>query len=126
MEHLYNAVTEEDFLRFDKSRGAFLHDGAAVTPEQVKSYAEQARTIKQLPVWELMVKEMQAAANDKMYQKSLSYDDMVAGKWMLYTLDILDKNLQTKDLIFKINRADFYQNKRLWNFLAHIMILPPN
>jgi hypothetical protein len=94
MSHLFNAVTEDQFLRYDKAHGVFYFDGAQVSPQQVKAYGEQARAIRQLPIWNLLMKEMMFTANKKMYLDGTKDDDMVAGKWMLHTIDVLDQKLQ--------------------------------
>lgn len=91
LRHLFSAVTEQDFLIYDK--GQLFYQGKALNNAAVEEMQNQAKLIRNLKLWELLNNEMKFGAQDLMYNKALKYDDMVAGKWMLYTLDVIQKKL---------------------------------
>lgn len=91
LQNLFNAVTEDDFLQI-KPSGAYMGT-QKLSPSTINSYIEQASTILQMELWSVIVKQMQLAANKRMYVESTSDDDLIFGKAMLYALDVLQKKL---------------------------------
>lgn len=91
LRHLFQAVTEQDFLTY--RNGLLFYQGKPLNNAAVEEMQNQAKLIRNLKLWELLISEMKYGAQDLMYNKALKYDDMVAGKWMLYTLDVLQKKI---------------------------------
>lgn len=95
LKHLFNAITEDDVLKYHKKNGKFYLGKNEVGGNRIISFRSQAITIKESTVWELLLKDMKLIANKKMYESSTTIDDVVFGKAMLYTLDVLDKKIDS-------------------------------
>lgn len=91
LSHLFNAVTEADGLVY--SDGKFYNQGIEIPPEQADKLTSEAYQIQHTTLWPLLLSSMKWAANKKMYLDSSSDSDIVAGKWMLYTIDIIEKKI---------------------------------
>jgi hypothetical protein len=91
LKHLFNAITEDDFLTFRD--GQLFLGKKPLNNEAVGELQSQASLIKNLKLWELLNSEMKYGAQEMMFNKALSYQDMTAGKWMLYTLDVMNSKL---------------------------------
>ena len=91
LKHLFCTVTEEEVLRL--KNGKFYVEGIEQTNKDISMLKSGASTIQDLYVWEILIKDMKYLANKQMYEKSKTIDDMIAGKFMLYTIDILEKKI---------------------------------
>jgi hypothetical protein len=90
-KHLFNAISEEDLLRY--VNGKFYVGGKLMDKRSAGSIASQAKNIINAPVWTYLVKDIKFIANDRMYNKSTTVDDLIFGKAMLYNLDIMETKL---------------------------------
>lgn len=88
---LYNDVKKEDTLVLKDGK---LHlNGLPVSPETLKSLANQAQTIQTFDIYKLLMDEMRVLANKKLYYDSKTEYDMLFAKAMLWTIDVLEKKL---------------------------------
>lgn len=58
-----------------------------------KTLIQDAEIIKQTDLWNMLVNEMKYIARKKMYDESRCWEDMLGGKFMLYTLDVMEKKM---------------------------------
>jgi len=49
--------------------------------------------VRNHPCWILLIKDMTQKASEKMFLSSTSFDEMIGGKFMLYTLDIINQKM---------------------------------
>lgn len=49
--------------------------------------------VRNHPCWTLLIKDMTQKASEKMFLSSTSFDEMLGGKFMLYTLDIINQKM---------------------------------
>lgn len=92
VKDLFNAITDEDVLRVDKQGVMYIGDNRI--PSEVRnSLIEGAKAILAHEAWDILTKQMQLAANKRMYEESTSVDDMIFGKAMLYTIDVMQRKL---------------------------------
>ena len=88
LKHLFNAVTEDDVMTVVNGR---LYIGKILqSQENLSAYASQARTMKELLLWEQMIKEMKFAANRSMYENSKTNEDIIFGKAALWIIDVME------------------------------------
>lgn len=88
---LYNDVKKEDILVLKDGK---LHlNGQPVSPETLKSLANQAQAIQTFDIYKLLMDEMRVLANKKLYYDSKTEYDMLFAKAMLWTIDVLEKKL---------------------------------
>ena len=88
---LFNGITEDDVLKFNK--GKFTVGGKELTPDDTYAIISGAKGIRETLVWQQLVKDMKYEANRMMFDTSLKYEDMLAGKMVLWTLDVMEKKL---------------------------------
>lgn len=91
LAHLFNAVTTDDILKYEAQ--TLTLNGQPVTNRMVDELRSGAETLKSMYVFQLLMKEMKHAANQRMYQHSKSDADIVFGKAMLYSIDVLEKKI---------------------------------
>jgi hypothetical protein len=92
LKMLYNTVSEDDILRM---RGTKLYIGdKMLTDGDRRSIKSGAVSIQSLETWKLLVKEMKYMSNKQMYENSSTVDDMIFGKAMLYTIDMMEKKIR--------------------------------
>lgn len=100
LRHLFNAITEDAFLQvqFFKSAkgesGKIFVGNKELPLNEVKEFAVQARTLLKFNVYRRVTDSMKWTANEMMYQNSKNADDILAGKMVLYALDVLNKKLE--------------------------------
>ena len=83
LARLFLAITEEDVIP--------LRD---VPPGMKKELRAQAKFIRESDVWKRLVISIKAKAQEQMFVKSQSWDDMYFGKAVLYVIDLLDKRIE--------------------------------
>lgn len=91
LSHLYNTVTEEEALTSEA--GKLWNKGLPLSEEEKWLIVSDASKLQTLHIWPLLLDSLKWEANKKMYISSTCDDDIVAGKWMLYTLDVLEKKV---------------------------------
>src|SRR5688572_27075151 len=91
LKHLFNAITEHDVLRFNGTH--LILRGRQLTQAEVQDLRSQADVINQLAIWQLLKNEAQHAANQMLFQKSKTAEDLIFGKAVLYVVDLLDKKV---------------------------------
>ena len=92
-QKLLKAVTEDELLRVDE-RGTMICRGEEVPREMREQLAKEAYFIRSSATYKLLKKDMQFVAQQRMFDKSENFDDMLFGKAQLYVLDILDRKLK--------------------------------
>lgn len=91
--HLFNGVSEKDFLVFDKNKNLFLIDGKKVSNSTLKIIKEQAKYIKNSVTFDLLLKEMKSVSHLRMFEKSETPNDLLAGKMMLYNIEVQKRKI---------------------------------
>jgi hypothetical protein len=91
LSHLFNAITEDDILV--SHNGSLFRKGQALTNAEVEELRSGAASIRQMHVFQQLLTEMKHAANKRMYESSQTLDDMIFGKAVLWTVDIMEKKL---------------------------------
>ena len=91
-KHLLRFISEEDLLRPD-GKGGIICRGKKVSREMQDQMAAEAEYIQNSITFKLLMTDMEFLANQTMFKKSSSFDDMMFGKVMLYVIDILKKKI---------------------------------
>jgi len=91
LKHLFNAITEEEILKHNGKK--FIVGGKELPEADYRDITSGARAMKEMYVWKMLSKEMKWNANKDIYQKSQTIDDVLFGKAVLYTLDVMEKKL---------------------------------
>ena len=98
LKDLWKAPTEESYLKVDQVRGTILllddensKNGEALSKADVDEYISEARTINRLPLFKKVNESMRNVAKNMIFNKSKTIDDIIAGKMVLWTLEVIDK-----------------------------------
>lgn len=91
-KHLLNTITEDDVLRTTKN-GGILCKGKPLSREMLDQMQNEAEYIKNSITFKLLMDDMRYLANQTMYERSSSFEDMRFGKAMLYLIDVLYKKI---------------------------------
>lgn len=90
-QHLFNAIGEEDVLRVVGREVRFK--GKTLSPEMVGKLKQDAKLFSDSSLWEILMNECKYQANVRMYEKSVSVADIVAGKMMLVNVEVIEKKI---------------------------------
>ncbi len=99
MGYLFNLLTEEGIIEIKhvevtKKKSKVFLSGRELPEGERRELIAGAKSIMQIDGFTKIHQAMRAEATDKLVNKSATIDDMVAGKIMLYTLDVEYRLLQ--------------------------------
>lgn len=93
LKYLYNAITEDDVLKYDRKEGLLVVGDKVLSYKHLNNLQSDIKVMRQLDWWKFLKSDIKNVANKKMYENSKSVDDMVFGKAVLYTLDVMDRKM---------------------------------
>lgn len=85
---LYKGITEDDVLRVTK-RGDMKIGKVILSGGERNNIIDQAKSILEFELWELLQRDIQYSAEKKMCEKSASFDDVYFGKAAMWNLDMI-------------------------------------
>ena len=77
-----------------KANGKIMMRSREITDEEIEILRRDAEVFKDSVIWNILKRELQLAANERMFDNAKEIDDMIFGKAMLYNLDLIDKKLK--------------------------------
>ena len=92
LKNLFNAIGEDEVLKYQK--GKFILRGTPLDDRATGNFVSQANSILNSQLWKHLTDDLKYIANQRMYEKSTTIDDLIFGKAMLYNLDILENKLK--------------------------------
>jgi hypothetical protein len=90
-KHLFNGVTEDEVLTVVGK--SFYYCGRLLSDDEKRGIISEAKMIQASVLWNFLLNEMTVSANEKIFNKAVSPDDILAGKMVLWTLDIMKKKI---------------------------------
>lgn len=98
LKYLFNTVTVEDILI--SKRGELIVDGNKLTEQEVSQLKAEAHYLKQSRLYSILSAIVVNKARRTMFERSLTFDDMLSGKMLLMADDlqktIIDKLTEEK------------------------------
>ena len=92
LKNLFNAIGEDEVLKYQK--GKFILRGTPLDDRATGNFVSQANSIVKSQLWKHLTDDLKYIANQRMYEKSTTIDDLIFGKAMLYNIDILENKLK--------------------------------
>jgi hypothetical protein len=92
VKNLLKSITEEDVLRPDK-KGGIIYRGRTLSKEMCDRLQDEAEMLENSYTLKFILEDMEYLANKTMFEKSSKFDDLLFGKAMLYTIDVLKKKI---------------------------------
>ena len=65
-----------------------------MSDKERKTLIQDAKLMRELPLWKKLINEMKYIASERIFNTSKSWEEVLGGKFMLYTLDVLEKKIQ--------------------------------
>lgn len=90
---LFNTIDEDDILRV--VGGKLTLKGKFISEELKVKLKDDAERFKDSTIWKIIKTESQYVVNKNMFYKGQTTDDLLAGKVMLYLLQILSKKIDS-------------------------------
>lgn len=91
-KHLFNGITEEDIIT-QRKNGKVLIRGKVLDQETKYTLADQATNFRNSFLWKILRNTLQYHANQRIYTRSNSIEDIHFGKTLLYLIELIDKSL---------------------------------
>lgn len=88
LRHYLNPVLTEDIITTDK--GVIRIGNKAITDNELRQLQAEVKALEGFRIWSIMTHSVRHIAQDKIFNKSVNFDDVVAGKLMLYNLDTIE------------------------------------
>lgn len=92
-KHLYKTITTDDLLQ--EKKGRIYVRGVMVTREAEAALRDEAERLQDSTLWKLLTLELKHHAIQKALQKSETMEDVIAGKLMIYTIDVINTRLSS-------------------------------
>jgi len=90
--HLYNSIGKDDIL--EQIGASWWVGDKEISLAEMKNLKAEAEIFQQSKLWKVLKTDIKYQANQAMYEKAESVNDLVAGKLWLYTLDCFDSRLK--------------------------------
>jgi hypothetical protein len=104
MKHIWNAITEDSFMKIDAANGTVIIGNNLLPEVETIELASEARTIVKLPIFKKINESLKYTANEMLYQKSKTIDDIIFAKAVLWILEVQEEKYKN---IGKIKQKDF-------------------
>lgn len=88
---LYNTISDNDIFKQVGDKWTYL--GKEMNDGQKRQLIIEAKQLKLMRVWNLLQREIKYLSNKKMFEKSLTEHDLIAGKLWLFTLDCFESKI---------------------------------
>ena len=93
------AVVQEKYVltevKTSDRRSYYLLGGEKVSKEYLSRLKSDANILKDMEIWKIFEHTIRAQAHKAMFVKSENFEDVLAGKLMLYNLDVQRKIVDT-------------------------------
>lgn len=94
LKYLLNAVLISDVIKFDKKTGVVYINNQVVTKDEARNLRNEADYFQKSRLWKILIDSPAREAEKKIFIHSLTVMDSVAGKTMLYNVDVQRKILE--------------------------------
>ena len=92
LKDVFNTISHEDLLKITGTN-VWTHKGVPLTPAEITQLREEATFFQNSRLWEILENELRYHAQKTMYEKSQTPQDIVAGKLLLYLVDVVKTKL---------------------------------
>jgi hypothetical protein len=96
LKKLFPIFKLENVLTANKAGVLFL-DQKPIEGKKLANLKEQARLLKNGDLWIILTETMMFQAQRIMFNESKDFQDLINGKMVLYTLDVLQKTIEKID-----------------------------
>ena len=105
IKHLFNTVTIGDIVTYDKG-GSIYVDKQKLSQTEIDILGREARDFMESRLYKVLYGTVKDKAHKTMFQKSVTFDDMVSGKMILLSLDLQQKIINTFQHLLQKGTSD--------------------
>ncbi len=98
---LWKSCTDDSYLKVDQTKGEIYlmdsedgKDGKKLPENEVRELIIEANTILKLPIFLKVNSSIKNTARGMIFVKSKTIDDIIAGKMLLWGIDVMEKKYQ--------------------------------
>jgi len=91
LRKLYLAPTDDSFIKING--GIITKNGKPLSKAQTDNYKAQANTLKEMELFNDLLKQLKYNATQSIYYKSQNIDDIIFGKVILYVIELIEKKI---------------------------------
>ncbi len=88
LRHLLNATVVEDIVSNDPKTKELVIDGRAVKPDELRAIQAEIKALEGFRIWKIITATVQRDAEERIFNRSVSMDDVRFGKATLYNLGL--------------------------------------
>ena len=89
---VFNVISEDDLLNIKGKE--WKHNGRTLDITEIKNLIEQAQLMERLKLWAMLKTELKYHAQDRLTNKSKTESDLIAGKMMIYIIELLENRVK--------------------------------
>lgn len=90
LRHLLNTVVVDDIVQANEKTKEVFINGVKATTDELRSLSAEVKGLENMRVWGLMTGTVKHMAKDKIFNKSLNFEDVTYGKSMLFCVDTIE------------------------------------
>ena len=94
LKNVFNTPVVSDVVTIAKDKSHLLIDGQKITDAELANLHAEYLTIKKFRLWNMVTNTVRDQAKKMMFENAQSYDDMLAGKMMLYVVSVQENVLE--------------------------------
>lgn len=88
LKHLLNATVMTDIISNDPKTGVALIDGKPIEQNELTQLKVEIKALEGFRIWQIMYATTKHNAEERVFNKSITVDDIRFGKAMLYNLSL--------------------------------------
>ena len=86
IKYLFNSIIVDDVISYNKKKNPMIN-GEELSEGEISNLKTEASQIKEMRLYEILYGTVAEKAKKTMFEKSMSFDDMIFGKMLLLSLD---------------------------------------
>lgn len=96
LRHYLTAIVVDDLITTDKIGNTIVVklNGKELTKNELQQLHAEIKALEGFRIWGILTNSLKHIAQDKIFNKSLNFDDVMAGKMMLFNLGIQESVLK--------------------------------
>lgn len=90
LRKLFVAVILEDIITSDKTGKIIMLDGEVANDTEINNLMSEAKWLLTTRLYKVLTATLKKQAQQKMFNESKSWEDMIAGKMMLHSVGVIE------------------------------------
>jgi len=93
VKQMYNTISADDIL--SEKDGEWMFLGRKMVEESKKYLTSEAEIFLESKLWKILQADIKYQSNRRMFTHSQTENDLIAGKFILWTLDVIKTRLES-------------------------------